>query len=70
MNNDKLRSDIVNRFKRVDNELSRLNKISKYMMYGCSTLALLHAANIATSELNRVNGLFFVGFYRYLKIFF
>ena len=62
MDNDKLRSDVVNRFKRVDNDLSRNRKINKGFMIGSSAVALLYALDIANMGLNASNGFCFVGF--------
>lgn len=62
MNNEVLRSKIQERFKCVDNELSKFNKISKCWMGCCSVFALLHAANIADNGLNVSNGLFLTAF--------
>lgn len=62
MNNEFLRSKIQERFKRVDSELSKFNKISKCWMGCCSVIALLHAANIADTGLNVSNGLFLTAY--------
>ncbi len=62
MNNEGLHSKIQERFKRVDGELSKFNKISKCWMGCCSVSALLHAANIADTGLNVSNGLFLTAF--------
>ena len=62
MNDEFLRSKIQECFKRVDNELSKFNKISKCWMGCCSVFALLHAVNIADNGLNASNGLFLTAF--------
>lgn len=62
MNDEFLRSKIQERFKRVDNELSKFNKISKCWMGCCSVFALLNAVNIVDNGLNVSNGLFITAF--------
>ena len=61
MNNDRMRSDIAKRFERVDNELSKFKKISKYWMYGCATGVLLNVTKMAVLGVNMPDAMNMIG---------